>query len=238
MTLAEDNELWAKTRKTRNDMLDYLDTFPNGLHASDANAFLYPPKPPPTPEPVVPIVEKPKPEPVRVVETHKPVVEKPKPEPVKVEKAQIEVADTLPQYFEEKEPSFFEKYKIHLIGSAVLLAFLIWVMMLKKPEITIKTNPLPTVEVTGEATAFSKAEKENTIPSWENFIKNYPKSGRLKDAQIALKTLQDDLKTLIGNINVEKTLKETMPMAKKHLKEAARIDPQNPEIIKLYKELK
>ena len=105
------------------------------------------------------VVEKPKPEPVKVVETPKPVVEKPKIEPVKVEKTPIKVVDLAPQYIERKEPTFFEKYKMPLIGGAVLLAFLIWFLIPKTPEIV---KPVDNSGITN--TPPNTTPQDNVIP--------------------------------------------------------------------------
>ena len=40
MGIAEDNELWTKTPKTRSGMLNYLETFENGLHLDEAQQIL------------------------------------------------------------------------------------------------------------------------------------------------------------------------------------------------------
>ncbi len=235
MCECEDDENWQKTPRTKKGMLAYLDDHSKGRHEAEANAFLNPPKPQPTPEPVAPVVEKPKLE--TPIKTDTPVVEKPKPEPVKVTDTPKKVADIPPQYVHQNEPTFLEKYRLPLMGSAALLvAFMLWFILSPKKE-PPNPNPQPPIETADETTAFSKAEKEHTIPNWEDFIKNYPNSARLKNANTALNTLKMELDSLIGTIGEMKTEKETLQSAKTDLEKAARIDPKHPEIIKLYKEL-
>jgi formylglycine-generating enzyme required for sulfatase activity len=148
---------WKKAKR-KGDLTDFQffqEDYPNSKYSEECknriDAFKEPdPKPEPvkvveTPTPVVvvvpevkrvePIVEKPRPEPTKIVEKPTPVVEKPKTEPVKVEKTPIKLVDTPPQYIDPKEPTFFEKHKIPLISSAVLLAFLIWFLIPKSTPI-------------------------------------------------------------------------------------------------------
>ncbi len=121
--IAEDNEFWTEKSKTLSGMLDYLERYPEkGLHSKEAKEAL---KPKPKPQPKFETEPKPTPPPV-VIHTTLPKVE---PKPI-VEKKEEKPKPVVNQSVTDNtdDPSFFQKFKMPLVGGGgLLVAFLIWV---------------------------------------------------------------------------------------------------------------
>lgn len=169
--IAEDNELWAKTPKTKTGMLDYLETFENGLHVAEANLFLNPKKPEPTPPPVVKEVVKdivkkaPKPTPPPVVEVKEP----PKPkvsEPETVYKKPSPTLVTTPDVPSPKRNWY--------IGGGVATFVLMVVIVMNRPKeepnISKQNTEVNTPSVPGPKNAVNTTEQTPANPQSTSLI--------------------------------------------------------------------
>ncbi len=155
LEIAEDNELWAKTPKTRSGMLNYLETFENGLHSDEAHKILNPTKAEPKPTPVV----------------------KQEPKPIVKENPKIEPSANL------DNRTVFQKWNIPIgIASVVVTFFLIWKIFMDRNQtppisndqnkiensINSQTTPsvseLEMVEVAGGTFKMGSNESDNKKP--------------------------------------------------------------------------
>jgi formylglycine-generating enzyme required for sulfatase activity/uncharacterized caspase-like protein len=162
---AEEEAAWkeAKTQKSITGYRSFMRRFPNNsglieeankrIEALEADLEEAEKKKQPAVEPPKPSV---------VVET-KPVVVT----PVIVEKPKEEPAHYInlrPTNRNIKKPNFFEKYKFHLVGGGVLLAFLMWYFMPKNsmptllPAPPVVTVDSPKISVKTPETVTSKPE--------------------------------------------------------------------------------
>lgn len=142
--------------------------------------------------------------------------------------------------YQEPEPSFFQKFKMPLVGGgALLVAVLIWLgVPNSQPNIDYSKPNISTPSVSPDETAFAQAKQANTIPALQNFIENNPNSKQLNEANNTLNTLKEELAILLTNIKAFQSDEATIQNAKAALENARRIDPTNVEVIKFAKQLK
>ena len=156
----------------------------------------------------------------------KPVIIEPKPQP------KVEIAP--PQYVDDSEPSFLEKYRNTLIFMGVcVLGFLMWLAVKPKADVVIPNpNPNPP-SISSDETAFLQAKNTATIPAFEQFLKNYPNSPKRSDADQILRKMKNDFNIAIKNAEAYKG--EDTEKFKAELQKARRLNPDGEEIFNLLK---
>ena len=282
---AEDNEEWQSTPPTRMGMLRYLNKFPDGLHAAEAQAALVTFR---NQQQEIERLEREKKEQAQAekdkaeadrlekenkekaqAEKEKQAKErldreKDKAEALRLEKEkkekaqaewekqekgrlkQVEMEKEAPPQYEpdshEKENTLSSNIWIKVLAVVAVLIVVVMLgikMMGKEGNPNPITTDMPTSAVSAaDEQAFLQAKTKNTIAAWESFINSNPKSARLDEANKSLKTLKQELDTLLKNIEQLKDEKETMEVAKTEWQKAQQIDPTNSEVVRLGKLLK
>jgi Caspase domain len=232
LKIAEENAAW-KTAKDGGELSDFLQ-FQRGKHGKGRfadecqkriDAFRKP-TPPPVVEPPKPIVVVPKVEtPVFVppIVVEKPIAKTPQVvvnQPITV----VEVATI--------KPSFFEKYKIHLMGAGVVLMLIVWFVGSEK-----EPSPLPSPPST-EVNEDAYWQKATTIPDINAYLKRYPSGKFQAVATGKLRMLRDSLTIHLGNVRGQMNDVEFRKDAKNALDKAQAIDPTNADVIEFTKQLK
>ncbi len=99
------------------------------------------------------------------------------------------------------------------------------------------SSTTPSVESPSkDSIAFSQVLRQNTIPSLNNFIINYPNSTYISDAKQVLSHLKTEFQKRLDN--AEQQIKDFPDDAKKDLEEAQQIDSTNVVVQKMLNQLK
>jgi formylglycine-generating enzyme len=170
---AEEDAAWkeAKSKNALTAFLKFRGNYPNGKYNEECQKRIEafnkpeptpaPPMPPPVvvvvPDmtPVAPVVEKPKPEPV--------VTPVPKSEPIAVVEP-LQIIDNQPTVRRRGDVSFFQKYKMPILGGALLvLVLVVWTVL--RPKNEIKNNNTPVVvDTTKNETPITDVKPHNENP--------------------------------------------------------------------------
>ena len=136
------------------------------------------------------------------------------------------------------EPSFLQKYKMHLMGVGVLVALLMWAVLREKESVMPDTTPsVPTASSTvlmdNEASDFQKAM---TIPDMNAYLQRYPNGKNRVAVMDKLAKLTSALNTHLNNVRSQ--IKNFPESAKENLDKARAIDPTNADVVKFSQQLK